>query len=248
MFSQSALAVEKPRSLATDHRIKVVSYVPNQVVPVRATTFTTTQIVFGKAEVIEDIQNGDLDAWTVSVQKQLPNMMFIKPTIVGSKTNLTVITNKHTYYFHLISVREGTSKTPPTYAIQFIYPRQQQTQLIAQLNAQKQQRHTIANAKKNPAAYHWDYSFHGSRSIMPLHVFDDGHFTYLQLRPNQDVPAIFAVTNKAGKESVVNYRRVGNTIVIQRVAPQFTLRDGKYAVATIFNNRLIAKMRHAGRN
>ena len=90
-----------------------------------------------------------------------------------------------------------------------------------------------------PSAYHWDYSFHGSTSIMPLHVFDDGRFTYFQLRPNQALPAIFAVDSKSAEESVVNFRQEGRYLVVHRLAPQFTLRLGKHRVASIFNNRFI---------
>ena len=99
----SVCALEITRPLMTDHRIQVVPFEENNVVPVEASTFTTTQIVFGKSEAIENIQNGDLDAWTVSVQKGLPNMLFLKPTILGSHTNMTVVTNHHTYYFQLNS-------------------------------------------------------------------------------------------------------------------------------------------------
>ena len=75
-----------------------------------------------------------------------------------------------------------------------------------------------------------------------MHVFDDGTFTYLQLQPGQPVPAVFAVMNRNGKESVVNYRQDGRYLVIQQTAPQFTLRVGQDQVANIFNNRDIKKL------
>ena len=78
---------------------------------------------------------------------------------------------------------------------------------------------------------------------MPLHVFDDGQFTYLQLRPGQPVPAIFAVDTKKANESVVNFRREGRYLVIHRIVPQLTLREGPQQVASIFNNRLIAHLK-----
>ena len=55
-FDPPLFAVEKSRALATDHRIRVVSYQPDNVVLVNATTFTAMQIVFGSDEVIENIQ------------------------------------------------------------------------------------------------------------------------------------------------------------------------------------------------
>lgn len=247
LCSQSAFAVENARSLATDSRIKVVAFQRDNVVPVIASTFTTTQIVFGHDEVIENIQNGDLDAWTVSVQKGLPNMMFLKPTILGSDTNMTVVTNLHTYYFHLTSNTTQNNKSDDTtYAIQFIYPEQARAKMLANMQYNKVEKRAILNAHRNPQNYNWNYSFNGAHSIMPLHIFDDGRFTYMQMQSGQPVPAIFAVDNASGKESVVNYRRDGQYIVVQQVAPQFTLREGKYHVASVFNNRLIHQLKSRG--
>lgn len=246
-FIQTTLALENTRPLATDSRIKVVPYEVDNVVPVEATTFTTTQIVFGREEVIENIQNGDLDAWTVSVQKGLPNMLFLKPTIIGSDTNMTIVTNRHTYYFHLLSHKKTNAPLPDTtYAIHFTYPEETRAHLLATLRYNEQQRQAILNAHKNPENYHWNYSFNGTRSIMPLHIFDDGRFTYLQLQAGQSIPAIFAVDNASGKESVVNYRREGQYLIVQQIAPQFTLRAGKYHVASVFNNTLIQRLRSQG--
>jgi len=245
----SSFGLQKPRALATDSRIKVIAYQKNNVVPVYGTTFINTQLIFGKNETIVDVEDGDAVAWTIKVDKNLSNVLNLKPTVLGSHTNLSVITldnqgKRRYYHFQLMSNSKPTTNTHhQTYVIRFIYPEEQKAKLLATLNTKKLTKHSIINAYKNPKKYNWDYSFSGSRAIMPLHVFDDGKFTYLQLRHNQPVPAIFAVNNTFGKESVVNYRRVGQYLVIQEVAPQFTLRDGKSHVASIFDNKLIAKRR-----
>lgn len=129
------------------------------------------------------------------------------------------------------------------YVLQFSYPEKQRLEIENKLNYSRMQKKAIINSSVNPSSYNWNYSFSGTGSIMPLHVFDDGKFTYMQIRDNTDMPAIFAVNNKKGEESVVNYRRQGNYIVVQQVAPQFTLRDGHNRVASIFNNPLIKKYR-----
>jgi len=248
LWGNLALALEKPQALATDSRIKVVAYQKNNVVLVRASNLINTQLIFGKNEAIVNYQSGDSAAWSTDVNQYLRNVLNIKPTILGSHTNLDVITvdiaRKRRYYrFELISSTTPTDPKVLTYAVQFMYPRAARAKVLTRLNIQRLQKKAIRNAYKNPKAYHWDYSFHGSRSIMPLHVFDDGQFTYLELHRGQDVPAIFAVNNTGGREAVVNYRRVDNTLVIQQIAPQFTLRDGKDTVASIFNNRMIAQFR-----
>ena len=227
-----SVAAIPARSLTRNHHIKVVPFEKNIIVPLQAGTFTATEIQFGRNEIIESIQNGDIAAWTVDVLRNFPNTLFIKPTILGSNTNMTVITNQHSYYFHLSSQASLTSNASNIYALKFIYPVE-----VKRMNSS-------LNIARNPADYHWDYSFHGSRSIMPLHVFDDGKFTYMELRAGQAISAIFAVDTKDGAESVVNFRREGQYLVIHRVVPQFTLREGKRQVASIFNNLVIRKNLH----
>ncbi|MDW9144162.1 TrbG/VirB9 family P-type conjugative transfer protein, partial [Legionella pneumophila] len=86
------------------------------------------------------------------------------------------------------------------------------------------------------------YRFSGSPQLVPRHVFDDGKFTYFELSSQGSVPAIFAVDDQSGKESTVNTRREGKYIVVQRLAPQFTLRQGGLT-ASVFNTPEINRIR-----
>ena len=238
-LAASSFAAQSPTKLSTDSRLQVVTYSEVNVVPIHGTTMTTTQIAFGPDEYIKNVQNGDLGAWTASVDKNLPYMMFVKPTAYHSNTNMTVVTNKHTYFFELMSNNEGQEDpAKATYSIKFIYPSDQLSEIEEEILSQEQLKETEISAFANPSQYRWNYSFHGDKSIVPLHVFDDGKWTYFQLQPGQAFPAVFAVTDRSGKESVVNYRKDGNYLIVQEVDPQFTLRTGE-AVASIFNNDLI---------
>jgi len=249
LSGQQTWASIEPRSLATDPRIKVVSYQKNNVVPIHAMMFVNTQVILGEDEAIIDIQSGDPDAWTTHVNPNLRNVLNIKPTILGSQTDLNVTTlddsqERRYYRFELISSKSGVHNArQATYAVEFVYPRHKQKQLMMMLNTKHQRRQVLQHIKNHPSAYNWQYSFHGSLLTVPLHVFDDGKFTYMELHPGQSVPAIFAVQNKSGRESVVNYRRLGSYLVIQQTSPQFTLRDDKHHVASIFNNRSISSLR-----
>lgn len=243
-------ALVKPTALATDNRIKVVAFEPNQVYPINGSTLITTQIVFGKTEQIVDVEGGDAAAWTLTIDKVLPNVLNLKPTITGSHSNLTVVTIDTTAKrrFYRFSLKSQTTKTTAqqTYALQFVYPNAEKAALLAKLRAKQARKKIVISPFQKPEAYNWAYTFSGARSIMPLHVFDDGKFTYFQLQPNQVIPAVFAVNNSKGRESVVNYRRVGNYLVIEDIAPQFTLRAGKTQVASIFNQRLIQQLMSRG--
>ena len=73
------------------------------------------------------------------------------------------------------------------------------------------------------------------------HIFDDGHFTYLQLRQQQPIPAIFSVDDTKGSESLVNFRREGDYLVILRTVLQLTLRSSDHCVASVFNHAAIVR-------
>ena len=74
--------------------------------------------------------------------------------------------------------------------------------------------------------YNFNYQYTGEKIIAPSKVFDDGTFTYFQfLSKNSEVPAIYSVDSE-GFESLVNYRVAGTYIVVEKVAPQYTLRNG----------------------
>lgn len=253
-LSSVAMAEIMPKPMMEDQRVKQVEYQKNNVVTIHGQAFISTQLIFGSDETILDVQGGDEAGWTVHIDKVLPYILNIKPTLFNSNTNLAVVTSdskgdKRIYRFHLLmgnQVDEANEK--PTYAIEFVYPDKEKAKLEATLNYLQHQKETILNASKQPTDYHWDYNFSGDKSIMPVHVFDDGQFTYLQLRPGQTVPAAFAVDNAAGQESVANTRIEGDYLVIQQLAPQFTLRQGEFHVASIYNNEMIKKIRENGGN
>jgi type IV secretion system protein VirB9 len=232
-----------PEAYPTDNRVKQVAFQDNNVVTVAANTFTATQILFSRDESILAVEGGDTAGWMVTYHDNLPNMLFIKPTLLNSNTNMTVVTNKHQYYFHVKSNASlAVPSTEQLYALKFNYPEEERRKLEAIQKAE----HLKAkeNQHKNAKVFNWNYRFSGNTQVRPQHIYDDGTFTYFELAKNQPVPAIFAVDERQGKESMVNTRRQGNVLVVQRLAPQFTLRHGGL-VASVFNSNEIARI---GRN
>ena len=220
----TALAEQTPQRLSSDKRIGTVVYSDNNVVPIVGAPFVLTRVVFGQDESIQKIDAGDAAGWSLNKSE---NSFTIKPTTGDSAGNLTVETDKHVYYFSLRVNGKGT----PLYAVRFIYPEQD-----------KLQKEGLLSSKKAPGDYNWNYSFSGDKRIIPVHVYDDGQFTYMQLQPNQPVPSVFAVDNVKGEESVVNFRQRGDTLVVQQISPQFTLRSGQNKVGSIFNDKEVEKM------
>ncbi|WP_195911584.1 TrbG/VirB9 family P-type conjugative transfer protein, partial [Legionella pneumophila] len=119
-----------------------------------------------------------------------------------------------------------------TYALKFEYPEPKAVQ----------PKHLTSNKKVQPKVLNTAYRFSGSPQLVPRHVFDDGKFTYFELSAQGSFPAIFAVDDQSGKESTVNTRREGKYIVVQRLAPQFTLRHGGLT-ASVFNTPEINRIK-----
>jgi type IV secretion system protein VirB9 len=192
-------------------------------------------------------EGGDRAVWQVEAPANLPNMVFIKPTVLGSNSNITIVTNKHSYYFHVKS--DKTLQANPslqTYAIHFYYPQDAAKKAKALKDASFEAQTVSIDPNKHPEKYNWNYRFSGSPELAPRHVFDNGTFTYFELTKNQAVPAIFAVDDKQGKEAVVNARRMGDYLVVQRIAPQFTLRSGGITTS-VFNGAEIERIKSGRR-
>lgn len=229
MFSLNIQAQNLPVSMKTDSRIKQVTFRENDVVPIKGAILSTTEIQFEKGERILDIEGGDTTAWMVTHHPELSNILFVKPTQLASNTNLTVITDRHSYYFHLKNNGKSEVSSEQTWAVKFVYP-----PVVTQ-------RQTTPSRPQEPKIVNADYRFSGSNELLPIRVFDDGKFTYFELNHQGAVPAIFAVDDKNGKEATVNTRRQGKYLVVMRIAPQFSLRNGKL-VTSVFNTREINRI------
>ena len=68
----------------------------------------------------------------------------------------------------------------------------------------------------------------------PVAVFDDGTKTWFRFEG--ETPAIYIV-DADRNESLVNFRTEGPYVVVDKVSPQWTLRNGQESTC-IFNRRL----------
>jgi type IV secretion system protein VirB9 len=228
-----AFANQTPRALATDKRIKIVAYHQDDVVTIHSSHFVSTAIFFGKNEVITYIDMGDQIAWEVSIAKESPNMLFVKPKLPESDTNMTVITHKHVYQFRLFTHEGDTPKSKNViYALQFKYPDDEKNQFE---NSLSQLQHSfLGHAEGDAVRWNYEYSFYGSKRIAPIQAVDNGTFTIFKFPKRASMPAIFAV-DAHRNESLVNFRVSGDYVFIQGVRHQYTLRNGS-DVTTVYND------------
>ena len=201
-------AKQIPRPLGADNRIQHVVYNPSEVYELKATYGFQTTIEFSDQETIQVASIGDSIAWQVI---PVAHRLFIKPVEQNPKTNLTVVTNKRSYYFHLTT---ANAKTPEmVYLVRFEYP-------AGAPNNQE------AFRAKSPADYNFSYALKHDKKSGLIRAFDNGEFTYLQFKELSDLPAVFSLDDK-GQEAVVNYRIEGPYVVIERISERFLFRRGK---------------------
>ncbi|EHP44166.1 type IV secretion system protein VirB9 [Cupriavidus basilensis OR16] len=235
LAAMPAQAAKAPNALITDARVKQVAYDANQVYEITGTYGYQTAIEFGRDETVKVVTLGDTIAW-----QTVPylNRLFLKPVEPNAATNLTVITDKHTYFFRLNS---ADARAPMTFVVRFLYPSANPILQGAIGVPAAEAVPSRLNEGFDVAKLNLSYSSAGDKAAVQLNrVFDDGQFTYFLFEPNAEIPAFYAV-GADGTESVLNRRREGPYMVVERTAGRFTLRNGN-AYLCVQNNGATARV------
>ena len=233
LCAANAFAVRESRPTPTDSRIRVMVYNPNDVFKFTGYYGYQASIEFARTEEVVSISMGDTTSWQIVPSA---NRIFIKPMEDDATTNMTLITNKRTYYFELYAEETKDIRDPElVFNVKFLYPDDEDQDNIK----------TYASASpisvpniENPEHYNFNYYISGSEDIAPLKIFDDGEFTYLQFRDkNKEIPSIMAVDEDL-RESMVNFRldpSNPNLVIIEQVFNKMTLRLGNM-ITCVYND------------
>lgn len=221
-------AAQNPVPGRLDPRVTTVIYQSNNVLKVKATHGISTAIIFEEDERLETIALGDTESWQVTPNER-KNILFVKPVANNVPTNMNIVTNKRMYFIELVDNKPSAEKQ--VFGVRFIYPDNAATSAMRKEAEYRAANPNISKIEKENV--NLDYSFSGSQSIKPTMIFDDGNKTYLKFKGK--IPAIFSV-NSDYSESLVNFRKEGEYIVIDSTATQYTLRDGT-TWTCIFNLR-----------
>ncbi|MDC0857102.1 P-type conjugative transfer protein VirB9 [Rickettsiales bacterium] len=228
ILSASAYAFSEiePRRMAYDSRIATYVYKKDSLYLYTGYYQFQSHIQFEVGESIKTISMGDTTGWEMVPSG---NRLFLKPKSSKAKTNMTLITNKRLYHFNL-DAKKAESIYDENLIIEarFIYPSDEsELDFIEEVNSD------MPDLKK-PEKYNFNYTFSGPEKIAPVKVFDDGQFTYFEFsRKNSRLPAIFEVDSD-GYEGMVNFRTVGDYIVVESLSSVYTLRNGTDTVC-VFN-------------
>ena len=192
-----------PRGSPNDGRVRLATYQDGQVYRLSVSLTHVTTVEFGEGESIRSIIAGDTEGFEID---GVPGgqAFAIKPVARGVHTNVTIYTNRRSYYFNVKETR-----TPTFYVVQFRYP-----------DEQRDPTHVIAQQAPN-----YNYGASKQTEFTPARVWDDGTFTYFAFPRNAPIPAIFRYSN--GRERTVNTQAQEDGVIrVSGVNAQWVLRIG----------------------
>lgn len=246
----AAMANADDITLPVDSRIKILLYDESDVYTVTTKYGYQTNLVFSKYEEIQTISVGDRSLWQI-----IPagNRLFIRPMDDNVTTNMTVLTNRHSYQFDLKSLSDD-DKEAPIYVARFKYPEDfrkkkkasppppHRTDIMPEMPPMPATRTQSSTGEFKPlppnleAMNNYNYTYSGPDSLAPVQVFDDGSSTFIKHRMNStSMPEVFV--RKNGKEQAVSYYIKGDQMVVSAVAGELVLRHDNQAV-NVYNEML----------
>ena len=217
----NSYSAQLPRYLGSEKKFRSYVYNPNELYRYFGHYTYQGFIEFEAGETINTISMGNPTLWLVET---LDNRIFLKP--VGednSETNMTVLSSKRVYHFELVAKEaRGLNDKDLIFVVKFSYPDDKDKNLVEFAKTPPSDEPDM----RDLSSYNFNYQYTGEKTIAPSKVFDDGVFTYFQFNSkNSEVPAIYSVDSE-GFESLVNYRIAGNYMIVEKVAPQYSLRNG----------------------
>lgn len=190
----AAQATLPPAAMSGDPRLQTLPYDVGRVVRLRIPLGFQTTLVLDPNERVENVALGDSDSWQVEPNGR-GDHVFIKPVRAGAVTNLTVVTDIRVYVFELSTSFGAAADTP--FIVRFLYPevRPPASELPAPM----------------PISGH--YRLTGSRPLRPGAVSDDGRSTFVEWRPDQTLPAVFALDERRREILLDGHMRDGRYVI-----------------------------------
>lgn len=238
----AAQAIPAPK----ENRIVRYTYSPDVIFRILSVPNQTTHLELGEDEGVKETPAiGDQVQWIVTGG---PRHLYVKPVRFDLETSLTVVTNKRTYQFQLISGKSANSQVYQK--VSFYYPdRDLEVKLLketeaAVVDAEKTRlADQVVAANVDPATLDFGFKINGDASFKPTAAYTNGKFTFLVMPNTQDSPAIFLLDDD-DNPSLINYQVKANMIVVERVASKLLLKLGNSEVKITKRGQYEPKRRH----
>ena len=212
--------------MARDARLVSRMFAKDDIVRVDAQLGVQAVIAFGEDEQIENVAIGDSTNWQITPNKRA-NLLFVKPLIARGRTNLTVVTDRHTYFLDLVA----NPALAPVYQLRFTYPDAPKKPAASSAPLLTPEESELASGSPlarpvDPADLNYAWRKSGAPSLLPSKVYDDGKFVDLAWPASAEMPAIL-VRDVKGAEGPVNYAVRDGLIVVDGVPAALILRSGR---------------------
>ena len=234
-----------------DSRIKTLIYNPNEIYTLNLKMGFQSIIEFSIDESVELISIGDPYPWKLT---PIDRRLFIKPIQIGTRTNLTVITNKRTYLFDITSdTTSSNNDFDVIHVVRFFYPQtpidkskyslnnylseKEGTMMQNLTDSQGLENESTGNTTlKNSSteknikrvAVNLNYSFVGEyNEITPIEIFDDRNDTFFRFKTNNNPPKIYSIS-KTGRRKLLKQKLIGDFIVVPGVHAKFHIKHSVY--------------------
>lgn len=240
---------DKP--IATDSRILTLVYSENEVFKIFTEYGYQSNVEFSEGEKILTLSVGDPVGFKITPAE---NRLFIKALQNNRHTNMTVITDKHTYQFEISSILE--SEEDIVYVVRFFYPEDNFDSIELTNISAVDERINRSSVGRTPPPnlgvsrppfrgvaprelikenYNYSYSLTGPDSISPVKIFDNGRSTFFKFSAAGAVPSFYGVAPD-GTEFPLQTRREGEFIIADTVLSRIALHQGPEVVC-VFNDR-----------
>lgn len=180
----------------------------------------TTTIKLNSDEEVTYIGSGDTENWDLDQAKggaDGATLIFIKPLFENLNTNLSIITNKRTYYIYLVSDKKAYNPL-----VQWQYPYEANMSFKNYKNNQMIHK-SVQLETSNINDLNFEYSYDKSSSLAPLQVYNDKRKTVIVMPKDiQEMPIVYSY-GLDGNLNQVNYRVIGQNIIVDKVLSKIQL-------------------------
>jgi len=221
--------------MPAEPRLQTVDYRPDAVLSLTGFVGYHVHLEFAPGEHFVTLAAGDTASLDVGAEG---NHLLLKPKRATPGTNLTLLTNRRTYFVDYRAYARAPRPGEAVYSIRFQYPPDAGIAGPA----------AVVPALKSaldplPAATNSDYWFCGSAALRPVAADDDGVQIRLKFPATAELPAVYAAGPDRA-EMLVNSHVENDTIVVHRIAQRLVLRRGQL-VGCVVNHALPSAQRRA---
>jgi type IV secretion system protein VirB9 len=189
-------------------------------------TVCLLKLQVGEHVLPDGLQIGDKARWHIAptIGGGDQTILTIKPTDSSLRTTLAIVTNRRVYSIRLVSVPDETHSMAIS---EYVYPDEvaEAWRNYYERQEQRRQDNTLPNGR-NIANLDFNYAISGDNpDWRPERIYSDGIHTYIQFPDRMrsaEMPSLLALGNDGTwftkpSSQLVNYRRQGNTFLVDKV-------------------------------